>query len=136
MSAEETRALIAGYYAAFNAADWEAMAGMLDEDVAHDINQGTREIGRERFRWFLGEMARHYRETVSDLEIMVDAGGNRAAAEFTLRGTYLNTVEGRPPAADQDYSLPAGAFFEVDDGRITRVTTYYNLNDWMARVER
>jgi hypothetical protein len=30
--------------------------------------------------------------------------------------------------------LPAGAFLEVAGGRITRITTYYNLQDWLAQV--
>ena len=29
------------------------------------------------------------------------------------------------------YRLPAGAFFALKDGRIARVTTFYNLNDWI-----
>ena len=134
MSADETRTLIEAYYAAFNAADWDAMLALLDEDVAHDINQGGREIGREKFRWFLAQMARHYREELSDIAIMVDEGGSRAAAEFTVRGTYLSTAEGLPAANGQGYSLPAGTFFEIDDGRISRVTTFYNLADWIAQV--
>ena len=134
MSADETRTLIEAYYAAFNAADWDAMLTLLDEDVAHDINQGGREIGREKFRWFLAQMARHYREELSDIAIMVDEGGGRAAAEFTVRGTYLATAEGLPAANGQSYSLPAGTFFEIDDGRISRVTTCYNLADWIAQV--
>ena len=134
MSADETRTLIEAYYAAFNAADWDVMLTLLDEDVAHDINQGGREIGREKFRWFLAQMARHYREELSDIAIMVDEGGSRAAAEFTVRGTYLSTAEGLPAANGQGYSLPAGTFFEIDDGRISRVTTFYNLADWIAQV--
>ena len=27
-----------------------------------------------------------------------------------------------------------GAFFEVRDGRIQRVSNYYNLEDWLAQV--
>ena len=134
MSADETRSLIEAYYAAFNAADWDAMLALLDEDVVHDVNQGGRDIGREKFRWFMGEMARHYREELTDIAIMVDEGGGRAAAEFTVHGTYLSTAEGLPPANGQRYSLPAGTFFTVDDGRISRVTTYYNLADWIAQV--
>ena len=134
MSADETRHLIEAYYAAFNAADWDAMLALLDEDVVHDVNQGGRDIGREKFRWFMGEMARHYREELTDIAIMVDEGGGRAAAEFTVHGTYLSTAEGLPPANGQRYSLPAGTFFTVDDGRISRVTTYYNLADWIAQV--
>ena len=111
------------------------MAHCLDEDVIHDINQGGREIGRDKFRWFNAMMARHYDETLSDIVIMTDRSGNRAAAEFTVHGVYLATAEGLPEARGQRYSLPAGIFFEIDDGLITRVTTCYNLNDWIAAVE-
>jgi hypothetical protein len=30
--------------------------------------------------------------------------------------------------------LPAGAFFDLRDGLISRVTTFYNLNDWIRQV--
>ncbi|TKT80310.1 ketosteroid isomerase-related protein [Aquamicrobium sp. LC103] len=135
MSEAETRSLIERYFAAFNASDNEGMLACLSEDVAHDINEGGREIGKDKFRWFLGMMARHYREELSDIVVMTGQGGGRAAAEFTVRGTYLSTAEGLPPATGQTYSLPAGIFFEIDDGLISRVTTYYNLKDWSAQVE-
>ncbi|MBO6639406.1 MAG: nuclear transport factor 2 family protein [Roseitalea sp.] len=134
MSQDETRALIKRYFDAFNASDYEAMADLLHEDVAHDINQGGREIGREAFRRFNAMMSKHYRETLRDIEIMVAESGVRAAAEFTVDGTYVATADGLPPANGQAYSLPAGIFFEVDDGRISRVTTCYNLKDWIAQV--
>ena len=136
MSGTGTTALIERYFAAFNAGDTDGVLACLDEDVAHDINQGGREIGRDKFRWFMGMMARHYREEMSDIVIMTDEAGGRAAAEFTLRGSYLSTVEGLPEAAGQNYSLRAGAFFEVDDGLISRVSTHYNLADWIAQVKK
>ena len=134
MSETETRELIERYLAAFNMADAEGMLVCLSEDVAHDINEGGREIGKDRFRVFLGMMARHYREELSDIAIMVAPGGARAAAEFTVRGTYLATAEGLPEANGQRYTLPAGIFFDVDDGLISRVTTYYNLAAWTEQV--
>lgn len=134
MSETESRALVERYLAAFNAADHEGMLACLSEDVAHDVNEGEREIGREAFRWFLGMMARHYREELADIAVMVGEGGGRAAAEFTVRGTYLATAEGLPEATGQTYALPAGIFFEIDDGLISRVTTYYNLKQWAAQV--
>jgi hypothetical protein len=30
--------------------------------------------------------------------------------------------------------LPAGAFFDLEGGLISRVTVYYNLTDWIAQV--
>lgn len=127
-------ALIRRYYDAFNRGDVEAMAACLAEDVAHDVNQGARRVGVDRFREFCAHMARCYRERLDDMVVLASGDGRRAAAEFTVNGTYLATDEGLPPAAGQTYRLPAGAFFELRDGRIARVTTYYNLVDWTAQV--
>lgn len=135
MQPSDTEKLIRNYLDAFNRSDSEAMLSVLSEDVIHDINQGGREIGREKFRWFNAKMAEHYSERLGDIAIMVSADGGRAAAEFTVRGTYLKTFEGLPPASGQTYSLPAGIFFEIYDGLISRVTTCYNLQDWIAQVE-
>lgn len=130
MSAE----LIRAYYDAFNRGDREAMLALLTDDVAHDINQGGRETGKEAFRRFLAHMDRCYRERLHDIVVMVSADGSRAAAEFVVEGTYLATDEGLPPAQGQTYRLPAGTFFAIQDGKIARVTTYYNLKDWIAQV--
>ena len=130
----ETRALVRRYLDAFNASDFDAMEATLHEDVAHDVNQGEREVGREAFRRFNMEMARHYDERLADIVVMVDEHGTRAAAEFTVRGVYRETAEGMPPAADQSYSLPAGIFFDIEDGTISRVSTYYNLSEWKRQV--
>jgi steroid delta-isomerase-like uncharacterized protein len=126
--------LLRRYYAAFNAADWNGMLDCLTEDVAHDVNQGGRETGRPAFAAFLARMERCYRERVEDLVVMVSADGTRGAAEFTIHGTYLVADEGLPAATGQAYVLPVGAFFDIRDGRIARVTNYYNLQDWLRQV--
>lgn len=136
MAEADTKALIERYLAAFNASDWDGLLDCLHEDVAHDVNQGGREIGKEKFRWFNAEMARHYDEQLSDIVVMVAEGGVRAAAECTVHGTYKTTAEGLPKATGQTYTVPVGIFFEIDDGLISRVTTYYNLNDWITQVQK
>lgn len=133
MAATET--LIRSYYAAFNAGDAEAMLALLTEDVAHDINQGARETGKAAFRSFLKRMDAHYREQLQDIVVLCEGSGQRAAAEFTVHGTYLATDAGLPEALGQTYVLPVGAFFELRDGLIARISNYYNLADWIAQVE-
>lgn len=127
-------ALVSRYYDAFNHGDWEAMLDCLTDDVAHDINQGHREAGREAFRAFLGRMNRCYREELRDIVLMAHADGARAAAEYVVHGQYLADDEGLPPAHGQRYVLPGGAFFDIRDGRIARISNYYNLQDWIAQV--
>ena len=135
MPAEQTRKLIETYLAAFNAGDLDAMNGFVTDDVVHDVNQGgERRIGRDRFAAFNARMAHNYRETLTDIVVLVNGDGSRAAAEFNVSGTYLNTDEGLPPASGQTYQLPAGIFFAIRDGKIARVTTYYNLTDWLTQV--
>jgi steroid delta-isomerase-like uncharacterized protein len=134
MSAEQTEALVRRYYDAFNRRDTDAMLACLADDVMHDVNQGMRRSGKGAFGAFCAHMAKCYREELRDMMILVSADGRRAAAEFNVEGTYLYTDDGMPPAAGQSYSLPAGTFFAIENGLITRVTTYYNLTDWLVQV--
>jgi steroid delta-isomerase-like uncharacterized protein len=127
-------ALIERYYAAFNAGDGAGMLACLSDDVVHDINQGERQSGKAAFAAFLAHMDRCYRERLADMVIMASEDGTRAAAEFVVHGEYLATDEGLPPATGQTYVLPAGTFFAVTNGRIERVSVYYNLADWTAQV--
>lgn len=129
-----TAALIRDYYAAFNSGNSEGMIAFLAEDVLHDVNQGERREGKEKFRAFNARMDHHYKEELKDIVVMVSKDGARAAAEFNVHGKYLNTDEGLPDAKGQTYVLPAGTFFAIKDGKITRVTTYYNLTDWILQV--
>ena len=130
----ETAKLIRRYYDAFNAGDSEGMLALLADDVIHDVNQGERRQGKDKFRAFNARMAHHYKEELRDIAVMVSKDGSRAAAEFNVHGSYLNTDEGLPKANGQTYVLPAGTFFAVRDGKIARITTYYNLTDWIAQV--
>lgn len=126
--------LVQAYYAAFNAGDRETMLGLLTDDVAHDLNQGARETGREAFIAFMQRMDASYRERLEDIVVMASADGTRAAAEYVVHGEYLADDAGLPPARGQRYVLPGGAFFAIRDGRIARVSNYYNLEDWIAQV--
>lgn len=126
--------LITAYYSAFNAGNMDGFLTLLHPEVVHDINQGRRETGKEPFARFMQHMNRCYREQLADIVVMASADGSRAAAEFTVHGEYIATDEGLPEARGQRYVLPAGAFFEIRDGKVARVTNYYNLNDWIAQV--
>jgi steroid delta-isomerase-like uncharacterized protein len=126
--------LVLAYYAAFNRGDREAMLALLADDVVHDLNEGPRQTGREAFAAFMARMDRCYREQLHEIVVMATADGARLAAEYVVHGQYLADDEGLPPANGQRYVLPGGAFFEIRDGRIARVSNYYNLAGWLAQV--
>ena len=130
----ETAKMIRAYYEAFNRGDSDAMLAHLTDDVIHDVNQGERRQGKDKFKAFNARMDHNYSEQLKDVVVMVSKDGMRASAEFNVHGVYKNAEEGLPPAKGQKYVLPAGTFFAVRDGKIARVTTYYNLTDWMLQV--
>lgn len=123
------------YYDSFNQGEMEPFFVLMAEDVVHDINQGKQEVGKVLFRSFMERMNRHYKEKVVELVIFTNQKGTRAAAEFFVEGTYLTTDHGLPPARGQTYRLRCGSFFELKGGKISRITTYYNLTDWLAQVK-
>jgi steroid delta-isomerase-like uncharacterized protein len=126
--------LIEAYFAAFNRGDTDSMLAMVSDDIAHHVNEGGVRTGKEAFAEFNAHMVRCYRERLGDIVVFGSADPTRAAAEFTVHGEYLATDSGLPEAQGQKYELPAGSFFTVADGRITRITTYYNLSNWIAQV--
>ena len=128
--------LIRRYYAAFNEGDMKTFESLLTDDVIHDINQGQRETGKDAFRKFMDRMNGAYKENLTDMSIMASADGTRASAEFVVNGEYLRSDEGLPEAHGQKYILPAGAFFVVRDGKVARITNYYNLQDWIDQVSK
>jgi steroid delta-isomerase-like uncharacterized protein len=134
MSSTETASLLHRYYQLFNSGDRKGLLGLLTDDVVHEINQGEKEVGRDVFERFFDRMDRCYREQVVELTVFANDDGTRGAAEFFIEGAYLATDEGLPPATGQTYRLRVGAFFELRDGKISRVTNYYNLAEWLAAV--
>lgn len=134
MTQTDTRAIVRAYFDAFNRGDPAGMLACVTEDVEHHVNQGAVRRGKAAFAEFCAHMGVSYREQLRDMVIMASDDGTRAAAEFTVHGEYLATDPGLPEAKGQRYVLPAGSFLAIRDGRIARVTTYYNLNDWIAQV--
>ena len=128
--------LVLAYYAAFNRGDREAMLALLHDEVVHDLNQGARETGKPAFAAFMRRMDASYREQLRDIVVLASQDGDRAAAEYVVHGQYLRDDEGLPPARGQAYVLPGGAFFDIREDRIARVTNYYNLQDWIDQVSR
>lgn len=122
------------YYAAFNAKDYAAMLAEVTEDIRHDVNQGEVRRGKALFEAFVHMMDRAYRETLTDMVFFTEPTGTRVAVEFVVNGEYLQGEPDMPPAHGQKYVLPAGAFLEVREGKVSRVTTYYNAQDWLRQV--
>jgi steroid delta-isomerase-like uncharacterized protein len=136
MTNTAARSTVTAYYAAFNAENPAGMLACVTDDIEHRVNEGGIRRGAAKFTEFCAHMGVSYREQLRDIEIFVNDTGTRAAAEFVVHGAYLKTDPGLPEAHGQTYILPAGSFFDLKDGKISRITTFYNLNDWIAQVSK
>ncbi len=123
------------YYDSFNRKNWQGMLDLLAPNVRHEPNQADEpRIGIEKFREFLQSMDDAYEETLTDMVFFSEPNDTRVAVEFVVNGIYKKGEEGFPVAHGQSYMLPAAAFLEIKEGKITRVTTYYNLTLWIKLV--
>ena len=130
----DATAVLRRYFDAFNAGNIAGMLAELTDDVAHHVNEGQVREGKDAFAAFCAHMQRCYREELTEIVLFSAEGGTRAAAEFMVNGTYLETDAGLPEARGQTYRLPGASMMTLRDGKIARVTTYYNLADWLRQV--
>lgn len=128
--------IVKAYYDAFNSRNWDDMLALVDENMKHEPNQGKPRMGKALFTEFMKHMDASYSETLKDIVLFSSETEGRIAAEFVVHGTYKKGEEGLPPAHGQAYVLPAAAFLEVRNGKISRVTTYYNLELWIELVSK
>lgn len=126
--------IVQQYYEYFNQKNWQGMLSLLHPEVRHESNQGDVRIGIDKFTDFLKKMDDCYDEKLTDMVFFTEPSQQRVAAEFTVNGIYKKADEDLPPAHNQTYILPAAAFLGLKDGKISRVTTYYNLTLWLELV--
>lgn len=136
MSSKAAESITRAYYQALNEKDMISFFDLLADDVVHDVNEGVQEQGKTAFRFFMNRVNRHYDEQISDVSIMLDETAEKAAAEFMVEGHYLESEFSLPEAKGQYYKIKGGTFFELRDNLIVRVTSYYNLAEWVQQIEQ
>lgn len=123
----DTVELIEAYVDALNAVDWGRLENCLDDDLVYDAPSGTRMIGRDAYRRALAEWRKNLgNPSVADLVVMTDTTGRHGAAEYTLRGRHADGA---------NVSIPVGDFFEIENGRILRISTRLDarsFDEWGA----
>jgi steroid delta-isomerase-like uncharacterized protein len=129
-------AIVQQYYEYFNQKNWEGMLSLLHSEIRHESNQGEVRIGIENFTNFLQKMNECYDEKLTEMVFFTEPSNQRVAVEFVVNGIYKKADDDLPPAYGQTYVLPAAAFLEVKDQKISRVTTYYNLPLWIELVSK
>jgi steroid delta-isomerase-like uncharacterized protein len=127
--------IVKKYFTAFNEGRTKDMLALLHPEVQHDRNQSKSEVGLEAFTKFMAHMDACYKEELKNMIYFVSEDTQRVSVEFDVHGTYLKTDGNLPAARGQKYVVSAGSFLEIKAGKIKRVTTYYNLPQWIEMVK-
>jgi steroid delta-isomerase-like uncharacterized protein len=128
--------IVQQYYEYFNQKNWQGMLSLLHTEVRHESNQSDVRIGIDKFNDFLKKMDECYEEQLTDMVFFTESSNQIIAAEFTVNGIYKKADDDLPPAHHQSYVLPAAAFLALKEGKVSRVTTYYNLTLWLELVSK
>lgn len=123
----DAQTIASRFVEALNDRDFQAIASLLDEDVAFDSMLGQRTIGADPLRMAIMSHLRYFDEEFGDMVVMHDGFGQRAAIDTTARGRYRETAPGLPEATGQSYSIPSVFVFEFDGGLVSRLTHYRNI---------
>ncbi|MBC7658330.1 MAG: nuclear transport factor 2 family protein [Chitinophagaceae bacterium] len=126
--------ILTQYFELFNGGYYRTILDLLDESVVHDTVHLQAETGKKAYESFLNRQAECYQEHVHDVVIMINDEGTHGAAEYLVTGTYRKTDLGQLPARGQVYTIRAGAFFQFNGDKISRVTSYHNLQEWLDKI--
>lgn len=122
------------YYEYFNKKDIDGILSLVTDDVINDANQGDSVTGKEALKKAIETAWEYFDEQVSNLDLMVNADGSNVASEYVVNGTYYKTKPGLFPSTNQHYEIIATAVFKIRDGKISRITRYYNTKKWLDIV--
>ena len=108
VAAADPKAVVAAFAAALEARDWSALAALVDPEVVYEVPQTRERIrGRDRYVTFNAEYPGDWH--IEPRVVLADEHNGSLLFRWTL--------------GDED-SL-AVAFFELVDGRITKITDFW-----------
>lgn len=122
------------YYEAFNNKNANAIVDLCDPDVANDLNQGDTQIGKKNLKIFLETAWAHFDEKVSNIIYMSNHDQTKIATEYLVQGVYYKTKPGLFEANNQNYEICPATIFTIKNGKIIRMTRYYNAKKWFEMV--
>ena len=123
--------LVRAWTDALNRGDAHAAASFFCEDgVFHDTGTGQRCEGRAACAqyWSSGPF--------TDLKIVKTTfltAGTAFATEWVMTGVHGNDAPGLP-ASGRSFRLVGAGVGEIRDGRILRVTEYWNMAEFLTQV--
>lgn len=128
--------LIKTYFESYNARQANTYFGTISSNVVNETNQGNAIVGLETFKVFMHAFMTSFDSRMSQIVLLVSDDGRYASASWVNTGTYVKSDPAITaiPAKNQKYTVHGANFFEVSDGKIARITTYYNAEEFAKQL--
>ena len=124
---ESGKAVIQAYVDAWNKHDSVALDTLLAADAIHeDFAQNSRQKGKAEVVEFMGRTM----ATQPDFKMQVKTSiedGRYVALEWTYAATYTGPDLTGKQVTNRRISARGASFFEVEKGKIKRITDYWDL---------
>lgn len=134
---DETVAVVRSLFDAFNDGDLARAAQTVSDDFELvDVAAGQTFRGPEGCRRWLQMFRGALPDARTEL-VSVFADGARVASEHVGRGTHTGpfvTPAGTIPPTGRPVELHIGEFYEIRDGKITRLIAYYDTATLMRQL--
>lgn len=131
---ENNQKIVAAYYAAYNKQDITGQIALMAPEFKHFQNSGKVEIGTDAYRKYTAAVYTEVKEEVYQIDYIVGQDPMQIAAQSRARGEYFQNPDIKTQR--QKYDIPLAEFFEVRDGKITKLSTYYNELEWENQVKK
>jgi len=123
---ESDRAVALAYVKAWNTRDTAAIDTLLARNGVHeDIAQNFRGTGAKAVKEFLRGLGKASPDFKWNVTNSIE-DGRYVALEWTWTATYTGPDPGGRPVTNRRTSGRGASLAEVDDGKITRFTDYYD----------
>lgn len=117
---------ISAFFAAANAHDVDALAACCTADViADEVAEPEPFVGADALKQSYRDVFEGYPDCVSEI-IERQTEGTNIACQVRWRATNTGTFRGVPPTG-RPVDLRIAYFFHLRDGKIERITEYYDL---------
>jgi steroid delta-isomerase-like uncharacterized protein len=135
--ADDAVTVVEALFEAFNDGDLDRAAECVSDDFELvDVAAGQSFQGPNGCRQWLGMFRTALPDARTEL-VSIFAHGAQVASEHIGRGTQTGpfaTPAGTIPPTDRPIELRIGEFYEVRDGKITRLTAYYDTATMMRQL--
>jgi steroid delta-isomerase-like uncharacterized protein len=120
----DARRIATEFFDAFGRRDADALMEMVSPDIVEDLPGVGVISGLEQERAFLTGLFASFPDLATEVtRITID--GRVAAIEWRRTGTFSGAPWQGLPATGRAFESVDAAFVEIDDGRVSKVTVYY-----------